>query len=105
MAAKITELIEIPTIGIGAGGDVDGQVLVWHDLLGLYDGHAPRFVKQYAQLATEIQRAVEEYVDDVRERRFPEDVHTYGMPAEELAAFEAELDEGGVRLRSGGSGA
>ena len=81
----------IPTIGIGAGAEVDGQVLVWHDLLGLYDGHAPRFVKQYAQLATEIQRAVEQYVGDVRERRFPEEVHTYGMPAEELAAFEAEL--------------
>ena len=91
VAAKITELLQIPTIGIGAGGDVDGQVLVWHDLLGLYDGHAPRFVKQYAQLATEIQRAVEEYVGDVRARRFPEEVHTYGMPEEELAAFEAEL--------------
>ena len=91
VAAKITELLAIPTIGIGAGADVDGQVLVWHDLLGLYDGHAPRFVKQYAQLAAEIQRAVEAYVGDVRERRFPEEVHTYGMPAEELAAFEAEL--------------
>ena len=101
---KITELLQIPTIGIGAGGDVDGQVLVWHDLLGLYDGHAPRFVKQYAQLATEIQRAVEEYVGDVRERRFPEEVHTYGMPEEELAAFEAEL--GGAVTRGGlpGSG-
>ena len=55
VAAKITELLAIPTIGIGAGPDVDGQVLVWHDLLGLYDGHAPRFVKQYADLATEIQ--------------------------------------------------
>src|SRR6187200_134448 len=72
VAAKITQLLQIPTIGIGAGGDVDGQVLVWHDLLGLYDGHAPRFVKQYAQVAADIQRAVEEYVGDVRERRFPE---------------------------------
>jgi len=95
VAARITGLLSIPTIGIGAGGDVDGQVLVWHDLLGLYDGHAPRFVKQYAHLAAEIQRAVEEYVGDVRERRFPEEVHTYGMPAEELAAFEAELEDGG----------
>jgi len=94
VAAKITELLEIPTIGIGAGAAVDGQVLVWHDLLGLYDGHAPRFVKQYAQLAGEIQAAVEAYVGDVRERRFPEEVHTYGMPSEELAAFEEEL--GGV---------
>ncbi len=99
VAAKITELLAIPTIGIGAGAGVDGQVLVWHDLLGLYDGHAPRFVKQYANLATDIQRAVEAYVGDVRERRFPEEVHTYGMPAEELAAFEAELEHGGARLQ------
>jgi len=91
VATKITELLAIPTIGIGAGAGVDGQVLVWHDLLGLYDGHAPRFVKQYAQLATEIQRAVEAYVGDVREHRFPEEVHTYGMPDDELTAFEAEL--------------
>jgi len=97
VAARITELLAVPTIGIGAGAGVDGQVLVWHDLLGLYDGHAPRFVKQYAQLATEIQRAVEEYVGDVRERRFPEEVHTYGMPAEELAAFEAELGSAATR--------
>ena len=83
-----------PTIGIGAGGEVDGQVLVWHDLLGLYDGHAPRFVKQYAQLAGAIQDAVEHYVGDVREHRFPEEVHTYGMPEEELEAFEAAVGSG-----------
>ena len=94
VAARITELLTIPTIGIGAGPDVDGQVLVWHDLLGLYDGHAPRFVKRYADLATVIQAAVAAYVDDVRARRFPEDVHTYGMPADELAAFEDELGAG-----------
>jgi 3-methyl-2-oxobutanoate hydroxymethyltransferase len=99
VAAKITELLSIPTIGIGAGGDVDGQVLVWHDLLGLYDGHAPRFVKQYAHLAAEIQRAVEAYIGDVRGRRFPEEVHTYGMPAEELEAFEAELE--GLHVQDG----
>ena len=92
VAARITELIAIPTIGIGAGADVDGQVLVWHDLLGLYDGHAPRFVKRYANLATDIQWALEAYIGDVRERRFPEEVHTYGMPAQELAAFEAALE-------------
>ena len=92
VAAKITRILSIPTIGIGAGLEVDGQVLVWHDLLGLYNGHAPRFVKQYANLSTEIQRAVAAYIGDVRERRFPEEVHTYGMPAEELEAFEAELE-------------
>ncbi len=100
VAAKITELLMIPTIGIGAGPDVDGQVLVWHDLLGMYDGHAPRFVKRYADLAVTIQAAVGAYVDDVRERRFPEDVHTYGMPAEELEAFEDEVDAADERLRA-----
>jgi 3-methyl-2-oxobutanoate hydroxymethyltransferase len=93
VAARITEALAIPTIGIGAGVDCDGQVLVWHDLLGLYEGRAPRFVKQYADLATAIQTAVEAYVADVRERRFPEQQHTYSMPEEELEAFEAALAE------------
>ncbi len=93
VAARITEALAIPTIGIGAGVDCDGQVLVWHDLLGLYEGRAPRFVKQYADLASAIQTAVEAYVADVRERRFPEQQHTYSMPEEELEAFEAALAE------------
>ena len=88
VAARITAELEIPTIGIGAGVECDGQVLVWHDLLGLYEGHAPRFVKRYADLATEIKRALEAYVADVHERRFPEEQHTYSMPEEELAVFE-----------------
>lgn len=93
VAARITELLSIPTIGIGAGEACDGQVLVWHDLLGLYDGHSPRFVKRYADLAAEIQRALAAYAADVRERRFPEEQHTYAMPEEELAAFEEALLE------------
>ncbi len=88
VAARITAALTIPTIGIGAGVDCDGQVLVWHDLLGLYEGRAPRFVKQYADLATEITRALEAYADDVRARRFPAEQHTYSMPEEELALFE-----------------
>jgi 3-methyl-2-oxobutanoate hydroxymethyltransferase len=92
VASRITEVLSIPTIGIGAGPGVDGQVLVWHDLLGLYDGHAPRFVKQYANLSAVIQRAVEAYVADVRELRFPEDVHAYGMQVDEIAAFETALE-------------
>jgi 3-methyl-2-oxobutanoate hydroxymethyltransferase len=100
VAARITESLRIPTIGIGAGVDCDGQVLVWHDLLGLYQGGSPRFVKQYADLATEIERAVSTYVADVRERRFPEEQHTYSMPEEELARFEEALeDRGQVRER------
>jgi 3-methyl-2-oxobutanoate hydroxymethyltransferase len=93
VAARITERLRIPTIGIGAGGATDGQVLVWHDLLGLYAGHSPRFVKRYAELAVTIEDAVARYVDDVRGHRFPEDVHTYAMPDEELTAFEEAVAE------------
>ena len=91
VAARITQALEIPTIGIGAGADTDGQVLVYHDMLGLYEGRSPRFVKQYADLAAETRRALEEYVADVRGGTFPEEQHTYSMPADELEAFEAEL--------------
>ncbi len=91
VAARVTEALALPTIGIGAGAQCDGQVLVWHDLLGLYAGKAPRFVKRYADLAGEAKRALEAYVDDVREGRFPEEQHTYTIPEEELAAFEAWL--------------
>jgi len=91
IAASVTQALGVPTIGIGAGAGCDGQVLVWHDLLGLYEGKAPRFVKRYADLATEARRALEAYVDDVREGRFPEEQHTYGIPDEELAEFEGWL--------------
>jgi 3-methyl-2-oxobutanoate hydroxymethyltransferase len=89
VAEEITRHLTVPTIGIGAGGGTDGQVLVWHDLLGLYDGQSPRFVKRYADLATAIRDAVSAYADDVRERRFPEEVHTYAMSEDELRAFRA----------------
>jgi 3-methyl-2-oxobutanoate hydroxymethyltransferase len=97
VAARVTEALEVPTIGIGAGADCDGQVLVWHDLLGLYAGKAPRFVKRYADLAAEAKNALEAYVDDVRERRFPEEQHTYAIPEDELAAFEAWLPAHGAQ--------
>ena len=91
IAARVTEALKVPTIGIGAGPGCDGQVLVWHDLLGLYEGKAPRFVKRYADLAVEAKRALEAYVTDVREGRFPEEQHTYAIPDEELEEFEAWL--------------
>jgi 3-methyl-2-oxobutanoate hydroxymethyltransferase len=97
VAARITEALDIPTIGIGAGPDCDGQVLVWHDLLGLYEGHAPRFVKQYADLAPTIGAAVEQYASEVRNGTFPEEQHTYSMTEEELALFEESLAD--VRAR------
>jgi 3-methyl-2-oxobutanoate hydroxymethyltransferase len=88
VAARITHALEIPTIGIGAGADCDGQVLVWHDLLGLYEGRAPRFVKRYAELGPEIVKALETFAEEVRNGTFPEEQHTYAMPEEELALFE-----------------
>jgi 3-methyl-2-oxobutanoate hydroxymethyltransferase len=90
VAERITGELEIPTIGIGAGPGCDGQVLVYHDLLGLTEGHLPRFVKRYANLSREIRDALEAYVAEVRSGAFPGDEHTYPMAAEELAAFERE---------------
>jgi 3-methyl-2-oxobutanoate hydroxymethyltransferase len=94
VAHDVTAALSIPTIGIGAGVGCDGQVLVWHDLLGLYEGRTPRFVKQYAHLGDEIRRALGEYVEDVRARSFPGDEHTYSMPERELEAFRAALGSG-----------
>ena len=92
VAARITEALQIPTIGIGAGVDCDGQVLVYHDLLGLSEGHLPRFVKKYANLSREIRDALEAYVDDVRTGSFPSEEYSYAMPDGELAGFEETVD-------------
>jgi 3-methyl-2-oxobutanoate hydroxymethyltransferase len=89
VAARITRELSIPTIGIGAGSDCDGQVLVYHDLLGLSEGHLPRFVKRYANLSGEIRDALTAYAAEVRSGTFPEAQHTYAMPEDELASFEA----------------
>jgi len=93
VAARVTEALRIPTIGIGSGASCDGQVLVWHDLLGLTSGHLPRFVKQYAQLADQIVAAIEAYVADVRAAKFPGDTHTYRMFSGELPAFQNAISE------------
>jgi 3-methyl-2-oxobutanoate hydroxymethyltransferase len=92
VAARITRELSIPTIGIGAGSDCDGQVLVYHDLLGLSEGHLPRFVKRYANLSGEIRDALSAYASEVRSGAFPEEQHTYAMSEEEKAAFEAAPD-------------
>ncbi|HVT28733.1 MAG TPA: 3-methyl-2-oxobutanoate hydroxymethyltransferase [Lacipirellulaceae bacterium] len=77
LAKKITAEVAIPTIGIGAGADCDGQVLVLHDLLGITSGYMPRFVKAYADLKSEITRAVTQYRDEVRRGAFPAKEHGY----------------------------
>ena len=84
VSARISEALRIPTIGIGAGPACDGQVLVWHDLLGINEGPMPRFVKQYAHVADTIRKALETYAADVRNGTFPSDEHGYKIPAEEL---------------------
>jgi 3-methyl-2-oxobutanoate hydroxymethyltransferase len=76
-AQKITAAVKIPTIGIGAGAGCNGQILVTHDLLGLFDDFKPRFVKQYADLGQEALRAVETYCREVREGTFPAAEHTF----------------------------
>jgi 3-methyl-2-oxobutanoate hydroxymethyltransferase len=91
VARAATLALAVPTIGIGAGGDTDGQVLVWHDMLGYYEGHAPRFVKRYAELGEAIVDALGRYAEEVRSGAFPEEKHTYAMPEEERAAFEADV--------------
>ncbi len=87
VAARVSERLAIPTVGIGSGPECDGQVLVLHDLLGLYDGGSPRFTKRYADIGAEIQGALERFAEDVRSGAFPAEEHTYAMPEAELATF------------------
>jgi len=98
LAAMITEQIAIPTIGIGAGPSCDGQVLVFHDVLGIYDGHTPKFVRQYAHIAQDMQAALETFLADVRSGAFPdEQKESFHMASdEELKRLYASLDDGGV---------
>jgi len=87
----VCEQIEVPVIGIGAGPATDGQVLVFHDLLGIYEGHAPRFAKRYGELKALMVAGVAEYADEVRSHAFPAPEHTYSIDEHELAEFKADL--------------
>jgi 3-methyl-2-oxobutanoate hydroxymethyltransferase len=82
IAARITESVPVPTIGIGAGPDCDGQVLVLSDLLGMTQGHIPKFVRRYADLTGAITTAARQYVEDVQRGDFPSDAESYHLPAE-----------------------
>jgi 3-methyl-2-oxobutanoate hydroxymethyltransferase len=77
LAEKITKTLSIPTIGIGAGPHCDGQVLVLHDILGLFDAFTPKFVKQYAAIGAQIRQAVETYRDEVRTGQYPDKTHSF----------------------------
>ncbi len=92
ITAAMGDRLEVPIIGIGAG-PTDGQVLVFHDLLGIYGGPAPKFVKRYAEMRREMIAGVSEYAADVRERRYPADEHTYAIEPDELEEFRRYIDQ------------
>jgi 3-methyl-2-oxobutanoate hydroxymethyltransferase len=104
--SPLTELImprmRIPVIGIGAGGATDGQVLVYHDLLGIYTGHLARFVKQYANVREQMIEGVRAFADDVRARRYPESEHEYTMAPDELERLQTLAGEGTGEPFTGG---
>ena len=84
LAALVSRSVSVPTIGIGAGPDCDGQVLVWQDMLGMVDGLSPKFVKHYAELGAAMRQAFQTYADEVRAGTFPATEHTYGMDEKDL---------------------
>lgn len=83
LASIITKQVQIPTIGIGAGKDCDGQVLVYHDLLGMFEKFVPKFVKQYVNLASEIKKALTRFKEEVESGEFPKPEHAFHMNPEE----------------------
>lgn len=87
----IAETVKVPVIGIGAGVDVDGQVLVTHDLVGLFDKFIPKFVKQYTQIRPVILDALSTYKDDVQKAAFPAEEHSFAMPDEALEELKKLL--------------
>ncbi len=88
----VTELCEIPVLGCGAGSYTDGQTVIFADMLGMFDDFTPKFVKKYANIGPEMQKAFTEYAQDVRSGAFPDDaVHSYKMPEEEIKKFEEYL--------------
>jgi 3-methyl-2-oxobutanoate hydroxymethyltransferase len=91
VAQEIMERVEIPVIGIGAGPATDGQVLVFHDLLGIYDGHVARFAKRFADVRAHMVAGVAEYAAEVRSGAFPAPEHCYSIDDEQLASFRAGL--------------
>jgi 3-methyl-2-oxobutanoate hydroxymethyltransferase len=104
--AAVSEILvpklSVPVIGIGAGAATDGQVLVWHDLLGIYGGHKPKFVRRFAELREQMVAAVGEYAREVRARSFPAAEHTYTIDEEELEAFRRYLDQDSLADTFGG---
>ena len=91
VAKIITKSVKVPTIGIGSGINCDGQVLVVHDMLGMFEKIKPKFAKRYLNLSEEIRNAINSYVKDVKEEKFPGQEHTFSMEKEELEKLEKEI--------------
>lgn len=89
VAEMVTKALPIPTIGIGAGPHCDGQVLVYHDVLGLYDRFTPKFVKRYAEIGAQARQAIASYAEEVRSGAFPDSDHSFNMSEVELEALRA----------------
>ena len=93
LAQLVAEAVRVPVIGIGAGADVDGQVLVTHDMIGLFDKFIPKFVKQYTKIRPIILDALKAYGDEVREAIFPGPEHSFSMPEEALAQLKKMIGD------------
>ena len=91
VAKIITKSVKVPTIGIGSGINCDGQVLVVHDMLGMFEKIKPKFAKRYLNLSEDIRNAINSYVKDVKEEKFPSQEHTFSMEKEELEKLEKEI--------------
>ncbi|MFL5866014.1 MAG: 3-methyl-2-oxobutanoate hydroxymethyltransferase [Thermoleophilaceae bacterium] len=103
LTEAIMPRMDVPVIGIGAGPAADGQVLVFHDLLGIYDGHAARFVKRYAEVRKEMVEGVRRFAEEVRTRSYPEEEHGYTMAPDEVERLHALLDQAGEPFTGGPS--
>ncbi|MDM8523721.1 3-methyl-2-oxobutanoate hydroxymethyltransferase [Desulfococcaceae bacterium HSG8] len=93
IAKMVTEAVSIPTIGIGAGSDCDGQVLVTYDMVGLFDRFTPKFVKQYTKISETISGVISEFKADVENGKFPEEKHSFTMKADELEQLKKDLSD------------
>lgn len=96
LAQRVTRSVSIPTIGIGAGAGCDGQVLVLHDLVGLFDRFLPKFVKRYAELSKEMSRAIAAFKQEVEAGSFPDAEHSFSMKQEELDALDQIMKSSGT---------
>jgi 3-methyl-2-oxobutanoate hydroxymethyltransferase len=93
LASSLTKIVKIPVLGIGAGADIDGQVLICGDLLGYFEAFTPKFVKKYANLGNTIVDAIKEYIDDVKKVKFPAPEHTYSILPEEKEKFKKVVEK------------